>query len=97
MRNQICQSCGLRPGIAQIIFFYAKYFTEEMALKLSLTEGGDSNLFQDPGNIRCFESYSELDFLKIMDFSEKKQRASFMNLQNMSISLIHLKMINLCP
>lgn len=69
MRNKkIFQLYGLRPEIAQVTFFYAKYFTKEMAQKPNLTERGDSNLFQDPGNIRYFESYSELGIFEANGF-----------------------------
>lgn len=75
MRNQICQSCGLRPGTAQITFFYAKYSAKEMAQKPNLTERGDSNLFEEPGNIRYFESYSEVGIFEANGFFREETKS----------------------
>lgn len=45
-----------------------------MAQKPSLTEREDSNLFQDPGNIRYLESYSELGIFPANGFFREETK-----------------------
>lgn len=46
-----------------------------MALKPNITEREDSNLFQDPGNIRYFESYSDLSIFEANGFFREETKS----------------------